>query len=442
MSFSKKMFLSLVLGVVVGLSMMYLRSSIDPSIWKHINRILFQDITKDNQAIGLFYIVGQLFIQALQLVIIPMVFTSITLAICDMDDLTKLGRISFKTIKWFFILSVSALIFASIVGYTTYQMGLFNSTIKVSLENAQPTVGQNPLLMITGAIPSNIVAAFTNNGGVLAIVVLAVIVGLCIHILGDQLSVIKKLIKDVNLIVNLFLNVVITKFAPIAVFALLVRTFASYGTDYLIPAAMYMLVTTISLLLFLLVAYPIFIGLKTKLNPIFFMKKMAKVIVFAFSTSSSAASLPLNTQTTTNQLGVNPEIASFVLPLGMTINMNGTAIMQVIATIFIASVSQFHLSIPTLLLIGSLALVASVGTPAAPGAGGIILFTILTGIGLNSEVAIACYTLILAINRPIEMLVTTLNVTGDSAVALVVAHEENELDTTIYKTNEKDLNTK
>ncbi len=439
MNFTKKMFLSLIGGLVVGMLMLFLKSNLEANTWSMINRLLFQDLTKDASAIGLFYIVGQLFIQALQLVIIPMVFTSITLAICNMDDLKKLGRISFKTIKWFFVLSVVALIFATIVGYSTYQMGLFNTTIQTSLEQATPTVAQNPLLIITGAMPSNLVQAFSNNGGVLAVVVLAVIVGLCIHTLNDRLQVIKQLIEDVNHIVHLFLNVIITKFAPIAVFALLVRTFAAYGTDYLIPAAMYMLVTTAALLFFLLVAYPIFIGIKTKLNPIHFMKKMAKVIVFAFSTSSSAASLPLNTQTTTEQLGVNSEIASFVLPLGMTINMNGTAIMQVIATIFIASVSKFNLSLPTLILIGSLALIASVGTPAAPGAGGIILFTILTGIGLNSEIAIACYTLILAINRPIEMLVTTLNVTGDSAVAVVVSHEEGELDTTIYQTKEKEL---
>jgi Na+/H+-dicarboxylate symporter len=154
--------------------------------------------------------------------------------------------------------------------------------------------------------------------------------------------------------------------------------------------------------------------------------------MFGFSTSSSAATLPLNTKTTIEELGVDNEIASFVLPLGMTVNMNGTAIMQVIATIFIASYAGYDINIGSVIIIALLALLASVGTPAAPGAGAIILFTLLTGMGYNNDAALIVYALILAINRPVEMLVTSLNVVGDSAIAVVVANSENLLNKEVY----------
>ena len=148
--------------------------------------------------------------------------------------------------------------------------------------------------------------------------------------------------------------------------------------------------------------------------------------------NSSAAALPLNVKTTTEELGVDEKIASFVLPLGMTINMNGTAIMQVVATLFIAGCAGYDVTLSQLIVIALLALIASAGTPAAPGAGAIILFTILSGLGYINDGALLAYSLILAINRPIEMLVTALNVVGDSATAIYVAKSEGMLNEDIY----------
>lgn len=180
------------------------------------------------------------------------------------------------------------------------------------------------------------------------------------------------------------------------------------------------------------VAYGIIVRLTTGLSAKKFIGKISKVALFGFSTSSSAATLPLNTKTTTEELGVNEEIASFVLPLGMTVNMNGTAIMQVIAAIFIAASAGYQVTFGNIALIAVLALIASVGTPAAPGAGAVILFTILTAMGYTNDPALLAYSLILAINRPIEMLVTSLNVVGDSATSVIVAKSENMLDTDKY----------
>ncbi|EEM0293733.1 cation:dicarboxylase symporter family transporter, partial [Salmonella enterica subsp. enterica serovar Typhimurium] len=203
-----------------------------------------------------------------------------------------------------------------------------------------------------------------------------------------------------------------------------------YGIENLKPAFVYVVVTTITLLIFLTFGYAIFVAVGARLNPIKFIKKIGKVALFGFSTSSSAATLPLNTKTTIEELGVNEDIASFILPLGMTINMNGTAIMQVIAT-----TAGYNVTVGNIIIIALIALIASVGTPAAPGAGAIILFTVLSGMGYNNDGAILAYSLILAINRPIEMLLTSLNVVGDAATSVVVAKSEEMLNEGIYNAN-------
>lgn len=432
-----KMAIALLIGLVVGTGCIFLRENLiangQVDIWNNINSILFQDITAagGEKAIGIFYILGQMFIRSLQLVIVPMVFTSIALAMCTISDTKKLGRISYKTIKNFVLMYIAALLLAGIIGFSVYHMGFFNVELS-NLNAAAGTAGANPLLVILNAVPSNIAETFANNGAVLSLVLLAIATGLAIHNLGDKISVLKKLMEEINSIVTMVLTFIITKFGPIAIFVLISRTFAIYGIEHLKPALAYVLATVFALLIFLIFGYAIFIKLATKLNPKNFVKRMAKVAVFGFSTSSSAATLPLNTKTTVEELGVSEEVAAFTLPLGMTVNMNGTAIMQVIAAIFIAASAGYEVTVPNIMIIALLALIASVGTPAAPGAGAIILFTVLTGMGYTNDAALLAYSLILAINRPIEMLVTSLNVVGDSAAAVAVAKSEDMFDEELY----------
>lgn len=432
-----KMVIALILGLIAGTSFIFLREYLNGNgkgdLWLTINNLLFQDITAEQgrNAVGIFYILGQLFINSLQLVIIPMVFTSIALAMCHISDTKKLGRISYKTILGFAATSVFALLLAGILGLTAHKMGLFNVTID-NIAAKQGGAGNNPLLVLVQAIPSNITSVFSENGRILSIVFLAVVTGFAINKLNDQITVLKKLLEDVNKIITLFLTFVITKFGPYAIFILITRTFAIYGVEHLKPAFAYVMTTVIGLLIFLTFGYALFVFIAARLNPIVFVKKISKVALFGFSTSSSAATLPLNTKTTVEEMGVNEEIASFVLPLGMTINMNGTAIMQVIAAIFIASSAGYEVTIGSIVIIALLALIASIGTPAAPGAGAIILFTVLTGMGYQNDAAVLAYSLILAINRPVEMLVTSLNVVGDSATAVVVAKSEGSLNEDIY----------
>ena len=315
-----------------------------------------------------------------------MVFSSIALAMCHISDTKKLGRISSKTLLGFLITSVFALATACVFGFAAYKFGFFNVNLASNTSTSVATAnGNNPLLVILDAVPSNITSVMSNNSMVLSIVFLAVVVGLCINNLGEKVLVLKNLLIDLNNIISVFLGFVITKFSPLAVFILVTRTFAVYGLDRLKPALAYMLTVAISSMLFLVIAYPLFVYLTTKLNPIIFMKKVAKVALLGFSAAASSAALSLNEKTTVEELGVSKDIASFVLPLGMTINMNGTAIMQVIAAIFIAASSGYTLTIQNIILIAVLALIASVGTPSAPGSSSIILFTVLTGMGFNNE---------------------------------------------------------
>ncbi len=436
-SLAIRMTASLFLGLLVGISFIFLReyliSNNQNNIWNVINNLLFQDISsaEGKNSIGLFYIASQLFLNSLQLIIVPMIFSSIALSMCHISDTKKLGRISSKTLSGFLTMSIFSLITASIFGFIAHKFGMFTVDIN-GLSSSITSSSSNPLLVIVDAIPNNITSVFSTNSRVLAIVFLATITGLCINKLDNEILILKKLLIDVNNIVTIFLNFIINKFGPLSVFILITRTFAVYGIDHLKPAFAYMFVVSISSLFFLFLGYTMFIYIKTKLNPFIFMKKIAKVALLGFSAASSAAALSLNKKTSIEELGIDEDIASFILPLGMTINMNGTSIMQVIAAIFIASSSGYNITIENILIISFLALIASIGTPSAPGASSVILFTILTGMGYNNDATLIAYSLIIAINRPIDMLITCLNVMGDAATALVVAKSEDALDENIY----------
>ncbi|MBQ7998375.1 MAG: dicarboxylate/amino acid:cation symporter, partial [Bacteroidales bacterium] len=406
----------------------------DNSVWLTINNILFQDITASGaeSAVGIFYIGGQMFIRALQLIIVPMVFSSVVMAISEISEASTLGRVSVKTMGWFMMTTCIALIMAGLIALAFFNAGLFDVVIE-GVEASAGSTGSNPLNVILNIIPSNIGSTFSVNNAVLGVVFIAVVVGLSMNKLGlGKDSVIYRFCEEVSNIIVVFLNFAVKKFGPVAIFMLLCRTFATYGIDYLKPALTYCILTVVLLLTYLFIGYPLYISLGCKLNPYIFIKKIFKVIVFGFSTSSSAATLPLNLDTNTKELGVDHQIASFVLPLGMTINMDGTAIMQVVATLFIAGCGGYDVSAFQLVVIMVLALIASMGTPAAPGAGAVILFTILSGVGFTNDQALIAYSLILAINRPIEMLVTSLNCVGDSVSAIAVAKSEGKLDSSVY----------
>ena len=410
-------------------------SSGNEGAWTILNKILFQDITAEDgvSAIGLFYIIGQLFMRGLQLAIVPLVLVSLSLAMCSISSSTKLGRIAGRTLIGFFLFYVCGAFLAGIVAYAVKSAGFFNVTLpSEAVTDAATLDAFNPLATIVNAVPSNIAAAFSSNNSILAVVVVAIIIGLCMNALGEKADPLKKVLESVNEIIQLYLTFLINKVGPIAIFCLISRTFAIYGTEYLAPAAAYIVAAMVTLFVLVVTIYPIGIWVTTKMNPIQFIKKIAKVGVFGFSTNSSAACLPLNTRTCIDELGCSEEITSFVLPTGMTINMNGTTVMHMFAATFIATSAGIDVTPANLATIAFLSICAAMGCPAIPIAGTTLIVTILSGLGWTSDACMIAYALVVAINRPVEMALLPLNVIGDATVNVIVNAKEKELDKEKY----------
>lgn len=428
--FTRKILVTLGLGLITGIAVIVFREWLlannHRSIWNFINNLLFADIStaENTQAIGIFYIIGQIFLRLLQMVLVPLIFTSIIRAIQNLSDTASLNTLATKAFKNFAMILSIALVLATLVGYSAYTLGWFQLSGLDTIEITQGNINtSNPIMIFVNAFNNNMIGTLSSNANILGVVVLAFILGTLIQILGDSITVLKKLVDEVYTLSMKLLDIVILKFGPFAIYTLLVRTFATYGVNYLQPALVYMIITSITLLLLMFGIFPIIVSLKTGYNPLLFIKKMYKVAAFGFSTSSSAATLPLTQETVIQDLEVDPSIASFVVPLASAINMSGTAIMQVIATLFVASVAGYEVNLVQLASIILLTVVGSISTPAAPGAGAILLFTILSGMGFTNNEALAAYSFILAINRPVEMLVTAVNVVDDGVSALCIDTE-------------------
>ena len=352
MSVVKKMIIALIGGLIVGLAFMFIRSSMlssgNEATWDIINKILFQDITAADgtAALGLFYIIGQLFMRGLQAAIVPLVLCSLSLAMCSISSSSKLGRIAGRTVLGFVCFYIVGAFFAGLVAYAMKTAGLFNVDLPAEAVTDAATIDQfNPLATIVTAVPSNIIESMSSNNSILAVVVVSIVIGLCMNVLGEKTDPLKHVLEAGSEVINFYLTFLINKVGPVAIFCLVSRTFAIYGAEYLAPAAAYIVGAMLTLFILVVTIYPIGIWLTTRLNPIKFLKKIAKVGVFGFSTNSSAATLPLNTRTNLDELGCSQEITSFVLPTGMTINMNGTAIMQVVATLFIAGCAGYNVTL-------------------------------------------------------------------------------------------------
>lgn len=438
MSVVKKMMIALIGGIVVGLIFMFIRQQMlasgNEAGWTTINKIFFQDITTTDGvgAIGIFYIIGQIFMRGLQAAIVPLVLVSLSLALTSITDDSKLGRIAWKTIVGFLAFYAVGATIACLVAYPVKSAGLFNVTLTSSDLSANTIDAFNPLAVIVNAVPNNITSAFSTNNSILAVVVTAIVIGICMHRLGDKAEPLKKVFQSASDIINMYLNFLIDKIGPVAIFCLIVRTFAIYGVEYLAPAATYVVVSMITLLVTCCVLYPLGVWITTGLNPLKFLKKMAKVGIFGFSTNSSAATLPINTKTNLEELGNSEEITSFILPTGMTINMNGTTMMHMFAVTFIATAAGINVTPGNMVVMALLSICAAMGTPAIPVAGTTMIYTVLSGMGWTTDACMMGYALVLAINRPVEMALLPLNVIGDAAVNTIVNAKEGVIDKDIY----------
>ena len=368
----------------------------------------------------IFNLGGDIFLNLLKLLVVPLVFFSLVSGISSLSDTSTLGPISLKTIGLYLLTTAIAVSTALIVG-AIFQPGAgYVSAMPTSIESLPG--GQSLYDTIVGIFPKNIFQAFAENQ-MLAIVFFSILFGIALnktnHLTGNLSSAFEKLNT-----VFMQLVIMIMSFAPIGVFCLIGRFVITDGLDIFQDVFVYVALL-ISLLIFhALFTYSLFLKYLAKINPIAFFKKMKEPILFAFSTSSSAATIPVTLKTVSQDLGVDKNVASFVVPVGATINMDGTAIMQGLATVFIAQISGIDLTLFQYIQIVLLAVATSIGTAAVPSAGIITLVIILQQFNLPLE----AIGIILAVDRVLDMIRTAVNISGDATVACIVARSENKLD--------------
>ena len=373
---------------------------------------------------GVFEVVGKLFVNSLKMLVVPLVFCSITVGITSLGNLSLMGRVGLKAIIIYLLTTAFAitlaLIFAIFIepgqGYE------IDSSIQFSAKEA-PSLSS----VLTSIVPSNPILAMA-DGEMLQIILFAIILGIAITITGSKAESFKKGIISLNEIMMSMVTIIM-KFAPLGVFCLIAKTFATQGIDMIIPLASYFFTVTIVLILHVLLTYSAFLKLIGKVSPFLFLKKMRTAIVFAFSTASSNATIPVTLNTVEKRLGVDKSVASFTVPLGATINMDGTAIMQGVATVFIASVYMVDLTIGDYLTVVLTATLASIGTAGVPGVGLIMLTMVLTQVGLPVEGV----ALIIGIDRLLDMMRTAVNITGDSMVSLITSKSEKSFNKSIFE---------
>ena len=379
---------------------------------------------------------GQVFIRLLQLIAVPLVFVSLVKGVIGLSDIGKFSRIGIRTIILYLLTTAFAVTVGMSLGLVVRPGQFVDRQTVVSMqENYKSVVEQKkaeadtmknsgPLSFLEEVVPDNFVAATSDNRKMLQVIFFAVLFGiaaLCIE--RTKIAPVEQLFDSLYHILLKVIDFVIM-FAPYGVTALMTGLVIDFsGNLSMFGALAVYAITVVGGLLFLIsVFYPTLIYLFTKMKPNFFIKTMYPVQLFAFTTSSSAATLPLNLETTENKLGVSNEVTSFVLPVGATINMDGTSCYQAIAVLFIAQVIGIDLTLMQLFTIILMTIISSIGTPSIPGGSYVILTMVLASVGIPPE----GLALILGIDRPLDMLRTAVNVTGDATVAAIVDTQNNK----------------
>ncbi|HAQ40636.1 MAG TPA: dicarboxylate/amino acid:cation symporter [Clostridiales bacterium] len=367
---------------------------------------------------------GTLFLNLIKLVIVPLVFCSLVVGTCSMDDVRKLGRIGGKTMAYYLLTTAFAVTIGLILANITKVGGGFSIPVDAKVEISEAPNVVDTLLNI---IPSNPLKALV-DGNMLQVIAFALIIGAGIIGIGEKGKVLQE-IFDSGAEVMYKIIAVIMEYAPIGVFALITPVVAQNGPGVLLPLLKLIIVVYAGCAIHALVTYSSTVYLFARVTPLQFFKGIAPAMVFAFTTASSSATLPLNMKRSEENLGVPKSICSFCLPLGATVNMDGTAIYQGICAFFIAQVYGLDLSISAQLTIILTATLASIGTAGVPGAGMIMLGMVLQSVGLPIE-GIA---LIAGVDRILDMMRTMINITGDSACSVVVAATEGELNRSVFE---------
>ena len=418
MSSTKKILLSMLIGLVVGIGLHYL---IPDGFFK-------QSVLID----GIFYLFGQGFVRLLQMLVVPLVFFSIGTGVMQMKDVSQFGRVAIRTLILYLITTAIAIAIA------LFLAKLLKPGIGMNLTETAGSGGEEieeaPTLIETlvNIIPKNPIESLA-NGDMLQVIFWAFLTGIVVGRFDEELKLFNNFMDVGN---NFMMKVtsLVMKAAPIGVFALIARTFTDIGLGIVGPLLTFLGSVLGSMLILIILAYLPLIMITSKTSPTHFLKKVFPVYTFAFSSASSNAAIPL-TLSSCDTLGVPREISSFTVPLGATINMNGTAIYQGCAVIFIANAYGIDLTFGNLVTVILTAVLSSVGTAGVPGSGMIMLSMVLSSVGLPVEGV----SLIMSVERIVDMFRTALNVTGDVVATFISATQEKLLDKERYLSDEKPI---
>lgn len=411
LSLTSKIFIGLIAGVICGVI---------------FNLFVPASYVRDTIIIdGICYVIGNGFIKLMKMLVVPLVFCSLVCGASAIGDTKTLGKVGGKTIA-FYLATTAIAVTVAISVATLIKPGIGLNMNLIEAENvtvAEKTSAVDTLLDIIPDNPFNSLA----NGNMLQVIVFALIVGILLAKMGERAELVANFFSQFNDLMMEMTNLVMS-FAPIGVFFMLTRTFANLGFDAFIPLLKYMGSVVLGLGVQCFVVYMILLFVFTRLNPFKFIKKFFPVMAFAFSTSTSNATIPLNIETLEEKIGVSRKVSSFTIPLGATINMDGTSIMQGVAVVFAAQAYGVNLGISGYLTVIATATLASIGTAGIPSVGLVTLTMVFSAVGLPVE----AITLIMGIDRILDMLRTAVNVTGDAVCTTVVAYQNRDVDKEVF----------
>ncbi len=411
MGLTIKIVIAVTLGALFGL-LINVFGSDSPSHW--LNYYIVD---------GAFYIIGNMFINALTMLVVPLVFFSLLCGVCGIGDIKVLGRVGGKAFLFYMATTALAIMLAIFLA-ASFNIG-HGMTLTTESE-FNPAVAPNFTDIVIGLIPTNPIAAMA-SGDMLPLIVFTILFGISVLALGSKAKTIVEGAESLNAAMMKMVMVVMSV-APYAVFALIARSVADLGFDLLTQLALYITVLVLALLLHLFGTLMLILRVFTGMNLRIFLHKVRAMQLFAFSTSSSNATIPVTLRTVEKRLGVDNAIASFTVPFGATINMDGTAIMQGVATVFIANLYGIDLGLADYVTVILMAVLASIGTAGVPGVGLVMLSMVFGQVGIPVE----GIGLILGVDRIMDMLRTAVNVTGDAVVTVAVAKSEGRLAKNIY----------
>ena len=414
MGLTTKIFVALIVGAIFGMVLHYVVPS------GHIKDAILVE--------GILYIVGQGFIRLMKMLVVPLVFCSIVCGSMSIGDTKKLGTVGVRTLAFYLATTALAICVALGMGNLLDPgVGLDMTKIAANAAEVQTMEATSMAQTILNIIPDNPLKSLA-SGEMLQIIVFALIVGIILAKLGEKTEIVGNFFSQFNDIM-MEMTMMVMSLAPIGVFCLISRTFAGIGFSAFLPLAKYMIGVLLALCVQCFIVYLGLLKIFSGLNPFKFIKNFFPVMAFAFSTATSNATIPMSIDTLAKKMGVSKRISSFTIPLGATINMDGTAIMQGVAVVFAAQAFGIVLTPMDYVTVIGTATLASIGTAGVPSVGLVTLTMVFNSVGLPVE----AIGLIMGIDRILDMARTAVNITGDAVCTTIVAHQNNAIDKEVFK---------